>query len=139
MHDLVVNGRPCKVLRDSAATMDGIHPSYVSPSDFTGECAWIRQVVEENSVCLPIARVKVEGPFGEIEVEAAVSKYLPERYPYLFSNGSDHLLRERGLSFGEGVVQALTRSKARELAAKQSTEHGSEGSREKKAQWVNYF
>ncbi|KAH7976053.1 hypothetical protein HPB52_008525 [Rhipicephalus sanguineus] len=44
------------VLRDSAATMDVVHPSYVSAKDFTGECAWIRQVVQEHSVCLPLAR-----------------------------------------------------------------------------------
>lgn len=35
VHDLVVNGRRCKVLRDSAATVDVVHPSYVSSPDFT--------------------------------------------------------------------------------------------------------
>ncbi|XP_037518237.1 Down syndrome cell adhesion molecule-like protein Dscam2 [Rhipicephalus sanguineus] len=68
MHDLVVNGRPCKVLRDSAATMDVVHPSYVSSSDYTGQCSWIRQVVEEQSVCLPIATVVIEGPFEPTNV-----------------------------------------------------------------------
>ncbi|CAN8013762.1 unnamed protein product [Ixodes persulcatus] len=40
--DLTVNGRQCRVLRDSAATMDVIHPSYVNSTKFTGECAWIK-------------------------------------------------------------------------------------------------
>ncbi|KAK8769473.1 hypothetical protein V5799_014060 [Amblyomma americanum] len=118
MRDFLVNGKECRVLRDSAATMDVVHPSYVEPDMFTGECAWIKQAVEAHSVCLPVAKVVIEGPFGAIETEAAVSSMLPPQYPYLFSNRSDHLLREKGLLFGEASVQALTRSRVRELAAK---------------------
>lgn len=117
LHDLEVNGKPCKVLRDSGATMDIVHPSYITVDDFTGEVAWIKQVVEENSVCLPMAKVTITGPFGEIVTEAAVSTSLSLQYPYIFSNRSDRILRERGQKLGEGTVQALTRSKARELAS----------------------
>ncbi|MDD9361343.1 MAG: hypothetical protein PV344_00175, partial [Anaplasma sp.] len=117
LHELQVNGKPCRVLRDSAATMDVVHPSYVTPSDFTGEVAWIKQVLEEHSVCLPMAKVKISGPFGELLTEAAVSKTVPLEYPYLFSNRSNSLLLERGQKLGEGTVQALTRSKSRQLAS----------------------
>ncbi|CAN7948561.1 unnamed protein product, partial [Ixodes hexagonus] len=96
--------------------MDVVHPSYVTTSNFTGEVAWIKQLLEEHSVCLPMARVKVSGPFGELLTEAAVSQTVPLEYPYLFSNRSDRLLRERGQQLGEGIVQALTRSKSRQLA-----------------------
>lgn len=116
IREMTVNGKCCRVLRDSAATMDVVHPSYVTPEQFSGECAWIKQAVEANSVCLPIARICIEGPFGILDTEAAVSPSLPPEYPYLFSNRSDELLRQKGLNFGV-VVQALTRSKARELAA----------------------
>ncbi|XP_077544021.1 uncharacterized protein LOC144156099 [Haemaphysalis longicornis] len=102
--------------------MDVVHPSYVEPHQFTGDRAWIKQVVEAQSVCLPIARITIDGPFGKLETEAAVSPSLPAQYPYLFSNRSDQLLRERGLVFGEGIVFALTRSKARELGAKAAVE-----------------
>ncbi|KAH7972643.1 hypothetical protein HPB52_014550 [Rhipicephalus sanguineus] len=37
MKECAVNGKRCRVLRDSAATMDVVHPSYVSVKDFTGE------------------------------------------------------------------------------------------------------
>ncbi|XP_077544813.1 uncharacterized protein LOC144157983 [Haemaphysalis longicornis] len=117
VRELAVNGKPCRVLRDSAATMDVVHPSYVEPHQFTGDRAWIKQAVEAQSVCLPIARITIDGPFGKLETEAAVSASLPAQYPYLFSNRSDQLLRERGLVFGEGIVFALTRSKAREPRA----------------------
>ncbi|XP_077559123.1 uncharacterized protein LOC144174347 [Haemaphysalis longicornis] len=122
VRELAVNGKPCRVLRDSAATMDVVHPSYVEPHQFTGDCAWIKQAVEAQGVCLPIARITIDGPFGKLETEAAVSPSLPAQYPYLFSNRSDQLLRERGLVFGEGIVFALTRSKARELGAKVAVE-----------------
>lgn len=124
LHDLKVNGKPCRVLRDSAATTDVVHPSYVAAEDFTGEVTWIKQVLEEHSVCLPMAKVTISGPFGELVTEAAVSKMVPVEYPYLFSNRSDRLLRERGQKFGEGTVQALTRSKTRELAAQLSQNLG---------------
>lgn len=117
IREFTVNGKSCRVLRDSAATMDVVHPSYVEPSDFISECAWIRQAVQEDSVCLPLARVKIEGPFGVLVTEAAVSASLPLAYPYLFSNKSESLLKEKGTSFEKGEVSALTRSKARKLAS----------------------
>lgn len=96
--EMLVNGRS-RVLCDSAATMDVAHPSCVSPRDFTGECARIRQVAEEQSVCLPTARVVLESPLGQLYTKAAVSEHLPEHFPYLISNNSAELLKERGQSF----------------------------------------
>lgn len=118
IRELIVNGKECRVLRDSAATMDVVHPSYVEAEHFTGECAWIKQAAEPSSVCLPIAKVCIEGPFGALHTEAAVSAYLPKQYAYLFSNRSDWLLGQKNLAYGDGVVCALTRSKARELATR---------------------
>lgn len=37
VHDMEVNGKPYKVLGDSSATMDIVHPSYITVDDFTGE------------------------------------------------------------------------------------------------------
>ncbi|XP_075726452.1 uncharacterized protein LOC142768368 [Rhipicephalus microplus] len=100
--------------------MDIVHPSYITVDDFTGKVAWIKQVVEDNSVCLPMAKVTITGPFGKLVTEAAVSTSLSLQYPYIFSNRSDRTLRERGQKLGEGTVQALTRSKAREIASRAS-------------------
>lgn len=55
-------------------------------------CAWVKQVVKEYSVCLPVARVAIEGPFGKLRTETAVSPNLPLHHPYLFSNKLDQLL-----------------------------------------------
>ncbi|KAK8756638.1 hypothetical protein V5799_000660 [Amblyomma americanum] len=47
VRDVVINGKKFRALQDSAATMDVAHPSCVSSTDYTGECAWIKQVAEE--------------------------------------------------------------------------------------------
>lgn len=86
--------------------MDLVHPSFVNAEDYTGKATWIKSVLEGHSVCLLIARVEISGPFVELETEAGLSKVPPIDYPYLFSNHSECLLRERGQVFGEGRVQA---------------------------------
>lgn len=122
LQELRINGKTCSVLRDSGATMDLVHPSFVSAEDYTGKVIWIKSVLEKHSVCLPIARVTVSGPFGDLETEAGVSKALSMNYPYLFSNHSERLLRDRGRQFGEKTVQAFTRSPARQIAAQLADE-----------------
>lgn len=73
-------------------------------------------MAEKQSVCLPIARVVIEGPFGQLHTEAAISANLPENFFYLFSNKSEEMLKKRGESFATEVAcMALTRSKACEL------------------------
>ncbi|KAG0425705.1 hypothetical protein HPB47_027134 [Ixodes persulcatus] len=89
LSDLTVHVKACGVLRDSAATMNMMNATYVDPI----------AVVEEHSVCLPVARVCIEGPFGAFHTEAAVYGSLT-------------------LHFSVGSVPALTRSKARDLATK---------------------
>lgn len=37
-YDMAVNGISCKVLRDTGATFDIVHPSFVKPEHFTGSC-----------------------------------------------------------------------------------------------------
>ncbi|XP_075737366.1 uncharacterized protein LOC142776934 [Rhipicephalus microplus] len=104
--------------------MDVMHPSYVAADKFTGEVTWIKQVLEGHSVCLPMTSVTISGPFGELVTRAAVSKMVPLEYPYLLSNRSDQLLRERGQKFRVGRVQALARFKTHQgsLSAEQKKE-----------------
>lgn len=83
--------------------MDLVHPSFVNAEDYTGKVTWIKSVLEEHGLCVPIARVTISGPFRE--TEAGISKALPMDYPYLFSNHSERLLRECNQEFREGRVQ----------------------------------
>ncbi|KAK8780958.1 hypothetical protein V5799_017701 [Amblyomma americanum] len=114
MQEIKVNGKKCTTLQDSAPTMDVVHPSFVSSSDFMGECAWIRQVAEEESVYRS-RQLSLKESLGN--TESAVSAALPEHFPYLFSNSSEQLLKDPGKSFFADVaLTALTRSKARQLS-----------------------
>lgn len=70
--EIKMNDQASCMPRDSAATMNAIHLLYVSPENYTGDCAWIKQAVEEHSVCLPLARVVNEGPFRMLKTEEAI-------------------------------------------------------------------
>lgn len=122
LYELEVNGSPCTVLRDSGASLDLVHPSFVKPENYLGKCTWIRQVMEEQTVCLPVAEVTLKGPFGELKTEAAVSDRLPKKYRYLLSNRTAHLMRKSGMKWEPETICALTRAKARELKALKDAE-----------------
>lgn len=68
--DMIVKDQECKVLRDSAAAVDVVHPKYISSSEYLSDFSWIRQAVNVCIVCLPMAKVRIEGPFGFHETEA---------------------------------------------------------------------
>ncbi|KAH9379428.1 hypothetical protein HPB48_011495 [Haemaphysalis longicornis] len=61
---MAVNGISCKVLHDKGATFDIVHPSFVKPEHFTGSGVWVRQVIEPDAKCLPVARIEMKGTFG---------------------------------------------------------------------------
>lgn len=127
LFDMTVNGKACRVLRDSGATIDLVHPTYVTEANYNGKCSWIKSVLDKGSVCLPVADVLVSGPFGEVRTEAAVSDKLPPQYRYLFSNRTEKILREQGKSLGEGLVQAVIRAKAHEVSTRLAYDDSSPG------------
>ncbi|XP_064467644.1 uncharacterized protein LOC135378518 [Ornithodoros turicata] len=122
LYQFEVNGRPCTVLRDSGASLDLVHPSFILPEHYVSKCVWIRQVIEEQTVCLPVAQVSIKGPFGEFKTEAAVTDKLPGKYLYLLSNRTAHLMRKAGVKIEEEKILAITRAKAREIRAKEESE-----------------
>ncbi|KAH7943749.1 hypothetical protein HPB52_011321 [Rhipicephalus sanguineus] len=113
----------------AAAGIEGdnlVRPSEVEPCRMD---QWIKPYKMGEDIALFLVhfertceRVTVSGPFGDLETEAGVSKALSLNYPYLFSNHSERLLRDRGREFGEKTVQAFTRSPARQIAAQLADE-----------------
>lgn len=112
-YDMTVNGISCKVLRDTGATFDIVHPSFVKPEDFTGSCVWVRQALEPDTKCLPVAKVEMTGAFGKFQTEAAVSDKLPQKIPYIFSNRSMRDLQNAGMELHANPVMVVTRSHTR--------------------------
>lgn len=56
--DMIVRGKECCMLRDSAAALNVVDPKNVSSSKYLSECAWIREAVNKSSPCLPMALVR---------------------------------------------------------------------------------
>lgn len=65
LHALSVNRKPCQVLRDPTVTLDIIHANLLTMEDYMGESAWIRQVVQAPTACLPVAKATTKGRFWE--------------------------------------------------------------------------
>lgn len=119
LHDMEVNGRECKVLRDTGATYDVVHSSLVNSGDFTGDYVCLRQALEEGTLSLPVANVTLKGAFGEIKTEAAVSDNVMPQCPYLLSNRTAKELLNAGVTLDMNPVMVVTRSMAKETAAHQ--------------------
>lgn len=60
--------------------------SYAQREHCTGGCACVRQVAEQ-SVRLPMAKVRIDGQPGELHTEVAVSKNLPASYRFRYQIG----------------------------------------------------
>ncbi|XP_040062040.1 uncharacterized protein LOC120836966 [Ixodes scapularis] len=58
LYNIKVNGTHCKGLRDTGATYDVVHSSLVKQSDFTGDCVWIRQALEEQKTDASLAKCR---------------------------------------------------------------------------------
>lgn len=114
-YDMTVNGVSCKVLRDTGATFDVVHPSFVQPEHFTGGCVWVRQALEPDTKCLPVAKVVLEGAFGKFQTEAAVSDKLPQKIPYIFSNKSMRELQNAGMELNVQPVMVITRAHTKRM------------------------
>ncbi|KAF8764864.1 hypothetical protein HNY73_022903 [Argiope bruennichi] len=91
-----VNGSEIKILRDSGASVDIVTRNYVSNADFTGEVIWVKQPLDLDLRCLPLARIKLTSPeFGEVVTKAAIVDSSLDQGIYLLSNATAELLNKR--------------------------------------------
>lgn len=121
LYNIKVNGTPCKCLRDTGATYDLVHSSLVKQSDFTSDCVWIRQALEDRSYSLPVAKVKLSGPFGVVDTDAAVSDGVLPSCPYILSNRTAKQLSESGVALNMNPVLVVTRSMKKKEAREKET------------------
>ncbi|KAF8789292.1 hypothetical protein HNY73_007236 [Argiope bruennichi] len=91
-----VNGSEIKILRDSGASVDIVTRNYVSNADFTGEVIWVKQPLDLDLRCLPLARVRLNSPeFGDVVTKAAIVDSSLDQGIYLLSNATAELLNKR--------------------------------------------
>ncbi|KAG8197964.1 hypothetical protein JTE90_020339 [Oedothorax gibbosus] len=61
--------------------------------DYTGEVVWVKQALENNFRCLPIAKIVLEGVgFGCIQTKAAILDNSVDMEHYLLGNYTQELI-----------------------------------------------
>ncbi|GBN97531.1 hypothetical protein AVEN_125367-1 [Araneus ventricosus] len=77
------------ILRDTGASIDIVSRNHVRPENFTGEVVWIKQPLDLNYNCLPLAKVELQSPeFGYIVTKSAVVDAQLDSGWYLLSNNT---------------------------------------------------
>ncbi|KAF8796050.1 hypothetical protein HNY73_000477 [Argiope bruennichi] len=95
------NSRPRRDIKHlmpkfDSASVDIVTRNYVSNADFTGEVIWVKQPLDLDLRCLPLARVKLNSPeFGEVVTKAAIVDSSLDQGIYLLSNATAELLNKR--------------------------------------------
>ncbi|GFU62785.1 SCAN box domain-containing protein [Trichonephila clavipes] len=82
------------LLRDTGATLDLICKKYVKPSMFINGTVWIRTLLEETAVCLPMAEVELDCVFGHVITKAAVLRDSLDQGKNLLRNKTAALFEE---------------------------------------------
>ncbi|KAF8786393.1 hypothetical protein HNY73_008114 [Argiope bruennichi] len=73
MSKALVNNVEMSILRDSRVTFDLLSSNYVRAEDYTGETVWVKQPLDVNFTCLPLAKVELQSPdFRRIITKAAI-------------------------------------------------------------------
>lgn len=101
----LVNGKSCEILRDSGASVDLTSINYAPKETWTGEKVWIQTPLEMEPRCLPLAQVKLEGAFGQIETKAAVVGKSLCRNRYLLSNRTAELIDQMPRSNHQRLIK----------------------------------
>ncbi|GBN13433.1 hypothetical protein AVEN_116176-1 [Araneus ventricosus] len=86
------------ILRDTGA-IDLVSRNHVSSEDFTGETVWVKQSLDLNFNCLPLARTVLQSSdFGRIFIKAAVIEAVLDNGVYLFGNRTAYLIAKQKLT-----------------------------------------
>ncbi|GBO45724.1 hypothetical protein AVEN_267029-1 [Araneus ventricosus] len=84
------------ILRDTGASIDLVSRNHINSEDLTGETVRIKQPLDKNFTCLPLAKIELQSPvFGKIITKAAVIDASLDNGIYLLGNGSAQLIEEQ--------------------------------------------
>ncbi|GBL84293.1 hypothetical protein AVEN_118670-1 [Araneus ventricosus] len=89
----LVNNVDVSILRDTGASIDLVSRNHASSEDFTGETVWVKQPLDLNFTCLPLARIELQtSDFGRVVTKTAVIKAVLDNGVYLLGNRTADLL-----------------------------------------------
>ncbi|GBL75382.1 hypothetical protein AVEN_117438-1 [Araneus ventricosus] len=91
----LVNNEEIDILRDTGASIDIVSRNRVRPGHFTGEVVFVKQPLDAEFRCLPLAKVELQSPeFGCVITKAAVIDAQLDSGKYLLSNKTYELILE---------------------------------------------
>ncbi|GBN29529.1 hypothetical protein AVEN_240167-1 [Araneus ventricosus] len=119
----LVNNDEMDILRDTGASIDIVSRNHILPEHFTGEVVYVKQPLDAEFRCLPLAKVELQSPeFGCVVTKAAVIDAQLDSGWYLLSNKTYELILEAKRKPTLSAV--LTRSQTRKIEPLKSEEKG---------------
>ncbi|GBM95981.1 Retrovirus-related Pol polyprotein from transposon 412 [Araneus ventricosus] len=98
------------ILRDTGATVDVISQKFVDYAKMTGEHVWVKYLLNDHLVCLPLAEVEIKCELGHIKTKAAVTND-PGRY--VLGNKTANLFKDKPFLKLEKINAVMTRSQTK--------------------------
>ncbi|GBN98604.1 hypothetical protein AVEN_200025-1 [Araneus ventricosus] len=109
MSKALVNNVEMSILRDTGASIDLVSRNHGISEDFTGETIWVKQPLDLNFTCLPLARIELQSSdLGRIVTKAAVIEAVLDNGVYLLGNRTADLIAKQKLTSNVNAV--ITRS-----------------------------
>ncbi|GBM36421.1 hypothetical protein AVEN_234806-1 [Araneus ventricosus] len=110
----LVNNEEKDVLRDTGASIDIVSRNHVRPEHFPGEVVFVKQPLDAEFRCLPLAKVELQSPeFSCVVTKAAVIDTQLDSGWYLLSNKTHELILEAKRKPNLNAV--VTRSRTRKI------------------------
>ncbi|GBO13746.1 hypothetical protein AVEN_120129-1 [Araneus ventricosus] len=107
----LVNGFEMPILRDTGATVDVISQKFVDYAKMTGEHVWVKYLLNDHSMCLPLAEVEIKCELGHIKTKAAVVTNDPGRY--VLGKKTANLFKDKPFLKLEKINAVMTRSQTK--------------------------
>ncbi|GBN58781.1 hypothetical protein AVEN_213916-1 [Araneus ventricosus] len=105
MSKALVNQREMSILRDTGASIDLVSRNHINPEDLMGETVLIKQPLDKNLTCLPLAKIELQSPeLGKIVTKAAVLDTHLDNGIYLLGNRSAQLIEKQRKTSNLNVV-----------------------------------
>ncbi|GBN96723.1 hypothetical protein AVEN_27275-1 [Araneus ventricosus] len=121
MSKALVNNVQMPISRDTGASIDLVSRNHVRSEDFTDETVWVKQPLDLNFTCLPLARIELQSSdFGRIVTKATVIEAVFVDGVYLLGNRTADLIAKQKLTSNVNAV--VTRSQRERLESTKRAE-----------------
>ncbi|GBN97563.1 hypothetical protein AVEN_102403-1 [Araneus ventricosus] len=112
MSKALVNNVEMPILRDTGESIDLVSVNHVSSEEFTGETVWVKQPLDLNFTCLPLARIELQSSeFGHIVTKATAIEAFLDNGVHLLGNRTTDLIAKQKLTSNVNAVTPVVRER----------------------------